>query len=252
VNLLDVYDSEGQWEPAARLVKEERERVLVSVMVSPSQRQPATEARSRGVLSRGDASPLEGLDYVFSPCNFIHARGDDSQFLPEAIRQRVGLIAMKRLASGSIVQLDPRVKMQTAPEFPHVELWQQSNKPGLRSGAFIEPAAWYDPAVRHGERPSRRLIWNGLRLARNVPETPCRLCLARQAGGPRTWRPAPRCQQTERALGHHLPKSLGFLRPAPLASLPSSPNARHSCVPVRPMNRTHQVRLGIRATTAIP
>jgi formylglycine-generating enzyme required for sulfatase activity len=41
----------------------------------------------------------------------------------------------------------------------------------LRGGAFIEPAAWYDPAVRHGERPSRRLIWNGLRLARGIPET---------------------------------------------------------------------------------
>ena len=34
----------------------------------------------------------------------------------------------------------------------------------LRGGAFIEPAAWYDPAARHGERPNRRLIWNGLRL----------------------------------------------------------------------------------------
>ena len=194
VNLLDVYDSEGQWEPAARLVKEKRERVLISVMVSPFQRQPATEARSRGVLSLAQGNPLEeieracrlfghldlcrfhtaevddstletwdilrrakaagkvraigiathvertllaalaeleGLDYVFFPYNFIHARGDYSQFLPEAIRQQVGLIAMKPLASGSIVQLDPRVKMQTAPEFPNIELWQHSNKPVL-------------------------------------------------------------------------------------------------------------------------
>ena len=42
----------------------------------------------------------------------------------------------------------------------------------LRGGAFIEPAAWYDPAARHGERPNRRLIWNGLRLARSIPEIP--------------------------------------------------------------------------------
>ena len=39
----------------------------------------------------------------------------------------------------------------------------------LRGGAFIEPAAWYDPAARHGERPNRRLIWNGLRPARSIP-----------------------------------------------------------------------------------
>ena len=71
------------------------------------------------------------MDYLFFPYNFIHARGDYSQFLPEAIRQQVGLIAMKPLASGSIVQLDPRVKMQTAPEFANIELWQHSNKPVL-------------------------------------------------------------------------------------------------------------------------
>ena len=39
----------------------------------------------------------------------------------------------------------------------------------LRGSAFIEPAAWYNPAARHGERPNRRLIWNGLRPARSVP-----------------------------------------------------------------------------------
>jgi aryl-alcohol dehydrogenase-like predicted oxidoreductase len=74
---------------------------------------------------------LEGIDYLFFPYNFIHARGDYSQFLPEAMHRQVGLIAMKPLASGSIVKLDPRVKMQTAPEFANIELWQQSNKPVL-------------------------------------------------------------------------------------------------------------------------
>ena len=31
VNLMDVYESEGQWEPAARIVKGRRDKVLVSL-----------------------------------------------------------------------------------------------------------------------------------------------------------------------------------------------------------------------------
>ncbi len=42
----------------------------------------------------------------------------------------------------------------------------------LRGGAFLEPEGWYDPSLRHSDRPGRRLPWNGLRLARSVPETP--------------------------------------------------------------------------------
>ena len=194
VNLLDVYDSEGQWEPAARLVNEKRDRVLISLMAGGLSRQPSEGDQAKGVVSlayghgpeeidracrlfghidlcrfhtaevddsaleswdvlrRAKAAgkvraigiathiertmmsaltELEGLDYLFFPYNFIHARGDYSQFLPEAIRRQVGLIAMKPLASGSIVKLDPRVKMQTAPEFANIELWQHSNKPVL-------------------------------------------------------------------------------------------------------------------------
>ena len=44
--------------------------------------------------------------------------------------------------------------------------------PGLRvirGGAFANSAAALDPALRHAERPYRRLRWNGLRLARSVP-----------------------------------------------------------------------------------
>lgn len=40
----------------------------------------------------------------------------------------------------------------------------------LRGGTYAEPPGWYDPATRHGERPIRRLPWNGLRLARSIPE----------------------------------------------------------------------------------
>ena len=173
VNLVDVYDSEGQWEPTARLVREKRPRVLISLAHECVPRDIDRACRLFGhvdlyrfhtsgidsqtleqwdVLRRAkelgkiraigiathvertmlDAlKELEGMDFLFFPYNFIHARGDYSEFLPEAQRRQVGLIAMKPLASGSIVKLDPRVKMETAPEFPNIELWQQSNKPVL-------------------------------------------------------------------------------------------------------------------------
>lgn len=173
VNFLDVYDSEGQWEPAARLVKEKRHKVLISLAheCTPQEidracrlfshvdlyrfhtaeidsrtletwdvlrrAKEAGKIRAIGISTHIERTmmtaltELEGLDYLFFPYNFIHARGDYSQFLPEAIRRQTGLIAMKPLASGSIVKLDPRVKMQTAPEFPNIELWQHSNKPVL-------------------------------------------------------------------------------------------------------------------------
>lgn len=40
----------------------------------------------------------------------------------------------------------------------------------LRGGGFADTAGLLDPGMRHGERPQRRLRWNGLRLARSVPE----------------------------------------------------------------------------------
>jgi aryl-alcohol dehydrogenase-like predicted oxidoreductase len=171
--LVDVYDSEGQREPTARLVREKRPRVLISLAHECAPRdidracrlfghvdldrfhtaeidsetleqwdrlrraKELGKIRAIGIATHvertllGALKELEGFDFVFFPYNFIHARGDYSQFLPEAQRRHVGLIAMKPLASGSIVKLDPRAKMETAPEFPNIELWQQSNKPVL-------------------------------------------------------------------------------------------------------------------------
>ena len=40
----------------------------------------------------------------------------------------------------------------------------------LRGGGFADGADLLDPAMRHAERPSRRMRWNGLRLARTVAE----------------------------------------------------------------------------------
>jgi formylglycine-generating enzyme required for sulfatase activity len=40
----------------------------------------------------------------------------------------------------------------------------------LRGGGFADPADLLDPALRHAERPHRRMRANGLRLARDVPD----------------------------------------------------------------------------------
>jgi len=40
----------------------------------------------------------------------------------------------------------------------------------LRGGGYVDMADLLDAALRHAERPNRRLPWNGLRLARSVPE----------------------------------------------------------------------------------
>jgi formylglycine-generating enzyme required for sulfatase activity len=39
----------------------------------------------------------------------------------------------------------------------------------LRGGGYADPAAYLSPSFRHGERPDRRLPFNGVRLARSVP-----------------------------------------------------------------------------------
>ena len=173
VNLLDVYDSEGQWEPAARLVKDRRQNVLISLAheITPPEieracslfghvdlyrfhtgeiddatlhhwdvlrkAKAAGKIRATGIATHiertmSDAlEQLEGLDFIFFPYNFIHARADYSQFLPEAIAKGVGLIAMKPLASGSIMKLDPKARPGMKPEFEPLQLWQRRNRPIL-------------------------------------------------------------------------------------------------------------------------
>src|SRR5439155_23016825 len=74
---------------------------------------------------------LEGLDYVMFPYNFIHARADYSEFLPAAIKKGVGLIAIKPLAAGSIVKLDPRATPGSKPEGERVALYQAQDRPLL-------------------------------------------------------------------------------------------------------------------------
>ena len=71
---------------------------------------------------------LEGLDYVMFPYNFIHARADYSQFLPAAAKKDIGLIAIKPLAAGSIVKLDPRANPGSKPENERIQLYQRRNR----------------------------------------------------------------------------------------------------------------------------
>lgn len=51
---------------------------------------------------------LEGLDWILFPYNFIHSRVAYTKFLPAAIEQNIGLLAMKPLGTGSITTLDAR------------------------------------------------------------------------------------------------------------------------------------------------
>ncbi len=76
---------------------------------------------------------LEGLDYVMFPYNFIHARADYAEFIPKAAAKGVGLIAIKPLAAGSIVKLDPRARQDSAPERDFVQLYQAKYRPLLPS-----------------------------------------------------------------------------------------------------------------------
>jgi aryl-alcohol dehydrogenase-like predicted oxidoreductase len=173
VNLLDVYATEGQWEPAAKLVRGRRDKFLISLAhdITPKDidqaarffeyvdlyrfcaqeiDQPTLEnwdllrkakeagkIRAIGISTHVERTmtmaldELEGIDFLIFPYNFIHARADYSQFLPRALRQGIGLIAMKPLASGSIMKLDPRARPGAKPEFDDLQLWQRGNKPVL-------------------------------------------------------------------------------------------------------------------------
>jgi aryl-alcohol dehydrogenase-like predicted oxidoreductase len=173
VNLLDVYDSEGQWEPAAKLVSEKRNRLFISLAHEVKRADLEKAARIFGhvdlyrfhaaeintdtletwdllrkakegglIRAIGIAThiertmtraldELEGLDFILFPYNFIHARADYGEFLPKATAKGIGLIAMKPLASGSIMRLDPEARAGAAPEFEALQLWQRRNRPIL-------------------------------------------------------------------------------------------------------------------------
>lgn len=204
VNLLDVYDSEGQWEPAARMVKGRRDKIHLSLSLDISAAEieracrqfgyvdlfrfhtaeidgPALESwdllrrakdagkiRAIGIATHVERTmlnalaDLEGIDFLFFPYNFIHARADYRELLAEADRRGAGLIAMKPLASGSIAKLDPLARPGTKPEFEALQLWQTSNRPVL-------PAAVAELTKTLGRLPEETLCMAAMRFAYSRP-----------------------------------------------------------------------------------
>jgi aryl-alcohol dehydrogenase-like predicted oxidoreductase len=94
----------------------------------------AGKIRAIGIASHSEAmmnaalKELEGLDYIMFPYNFIHARADYSEFLPAAIRKGVGLIAIKPLAAGSILRLDPGAPAESKPENERTQFYGRHNQ----------------------------------------------------------------------------------------------------------------------------
>ena len=204
VNLLDVYATEGQWEPAAKLVKGRRDKILISLAHDITPRdidqaakyfdyvdlyrfcaqeidQPTLEnwdllrkakeagkIRAIGISTHIERTmtmaldELEGIDFMIFPYNFIHARADYSRFLPRAQREGIGLIAMKPLASGSIMELDPRARPGAKPEFEGLQLWQRVNKP-------ILPAAVADLTESLNRLPDETLCMSAMRFVYSRP-----------------------------------------------------------------------------------
>jgi aryl-alcohol dehydrogenase-like predicted oxidoreductase len=204
VNLLDVYANEGQWEPASRMVKGRRDKILVSLAheISPVEvdnacrmfghvdlyrfhtaeiDSPALEnwdtlrkakeagkVRAIGIATHVERTmmtallELEGIDYLFFPYNFIHARADYGQLFDEARRRGVGLIGMKPLASGSIMKLDPLARAGAKPEFEALQLWQSNANPVL-------PAAVAELTKTLGRMPGETLCMAAMRFVYSRP-----------------------------------------------------------------------------------
>jgi len=204
VNLLDVYETEGQWEPAARIVKGRRDKILISLahetrpadidracslfghvdlyrfhtadidgktLESWDVLRKAKEAgkiRAIGIATHIERTmtmaldELEGIDYLFFPYNFIHARADYGDFLPRASQRGVGLIGMKPLASGSIMKLDPNARPGAQPEFEALQLWQTRNRP-------ILPAAVAELTKALDRAPDETLCMAAMRFVYSRP-----------------------------------------------------------------------------------
>jgi aryl-alcohol dehydrogenase-like predicted oxidoreductase len=204
VNLVDVYASEGQWEPAERLLRGRRDKVLVSLAHEITAKEvdraaklfghvdlyrfhapdlgdevlhnwdtlrkakEAGKVRAIGIATHIESTmtraldELDDLDYIYFPYNFIHARADYGSFLPRAVAKGVGLIAMKPLASGSIMRLDPRARAGAAPEFEQLQLWQSRNRP-------ILPAAVAELTKSLDRMPDETLCMAAMRFVYGKP-----------------------------------------------------------------------------------
>ena len=210
VNMIDIYENAGQWEPVARLAKPRRDKVLVSIcrqyptfvgdnvdkaaklyghvdlyriyvgdndQVSGKdledwdalrKAKQAGKVRAIGISTHNEKmmisalKELEGIDYIMFPYNFIHARADYSVVLPLAIRQNVGLIAIKPLAAGSIVRLDPYAKDKSIPENKNTNLYKGRN-------SSLLPAVVKELAKGLDQLPGETLCQAALRFVYSRP-----------------------------------------------------------------------------------
>ncbi len=214
VNMVDVYESEGQWEHVARVVKSRRQKTLVSLcrqfpmFVGDNidraaslyghvdlyriylndaaalqstgvtdwdvlrKAKQAGKVRSIGISTHDERlmiaalNELEGLDYIMFPYNFIHARADYAEFLPAAAAKGVGLIAIKPLAAGSIVKLDPRGKPGSRPERDFVQLYHTTYRP-------LHPAVVSELTKSLERLPDETLCQAALRFVYSRPFLTC-------------------------------------------------------------------------------
>lgn len=214
VNMVDTYESDGQWEPVARLVRPKRDKVLVSIcrqfpmFVGENidraaklyghvdlyricvgdgsaatneiledwdvlrKAKKAGKVRAIGISTHSESmmssalKELEGLDYIMFPYNFIHAKADYSEFLPAAIKNGVGLIAIKPLAAGSIVKLDPKARLGSRPEQERVMLYQKQDRPLL-------PAVVAELTKDLSQLPDESLCQAAMRFAYSRPFLTC-------------------------------------------------------------------------------
>jgi aryl-alcohol dehydrogenase-like predicted oxidoreductase len=105
---------------------------------------------------------LEGIDFIYFPYNFIHARADYGDFIARAVAQGVGLVGMKPLASGSIMKLDPKARPGAKPEFEALQLWQTRNRP-------ILPAAVAELTRALDRMPDETLCMAAMRFSYSRP-----------------------------------------------------------------------------------
>jgi aryl-alcohol dehydrogenase-like predicted oxidoreductase len=214
VNMVDVYETEGQWEHVARVVKPHREKALVSICrqlpmfvgdnIDLAARlyghvdlyriylndgaaltasgftdwdvlrkaKQAGKVRAIGISTHDERlmisalRELEGLDYIMFPYNFIHARADYAEFLPAAAAKGVGLIAIKPLAAGSIVKLDPRGRPGLRPERDFVQLYHTQYRP-------LHPAVVAELTKSLERLPDETLCQAALRFVYSRPFLTC-------------------------------------------------------------------------------
>jgi L-galactose dehydrogenase len=211
VNLIDVYEHEGQWEPLAKLIKPRRDRLLIAGAYDNPEfigsnidrlaklygghidlyrirsetitfdssslieqwdvvrrAKEAGKIRAIGIACHLEGPmlsalrELDGLDYMFLPYNFIHAKAAYGELLPAAAARGVGLIGMKPLAAGSVVGLDPRSQSKSGPDMARFQLFNSADR-------AILPAAVAELAKTLRQLPDESLCQAAMRYAFSRP-----------------------------------------------------------------------------------